>query len=151
VVADAQGIPMHSQRLARREYRLECRHVSEASAFKFARPLLPPLARCCCWFRYSMANTLLFELRVRCFSGPDAERVFPLLVANPRTVQLCSCRPRELKLAPGFIADRAVSGQEPRCWSQKSPISAKTSCGSAANGSMKDIRMARHLRRRHSA
>ena len=35
VVADAQGIPMHSQRLARREYRLECRHASEASAFKF--------------------------------------------------------------------------------------------------------------------
>ncbi len=37
VVADARGIPMHSQRLARKEYRLECRHVSEASAFK-SRP-----------------------------------------------------------------------------------------------------------------
>ena len=46
-----------------------------------------------------MANVLLRKLQVLCVSGHDGDRVFPLFVANPRTVRLCSCRPLRHALA----------------------------------------------------
>ncbi len=42
-----------------------------------------------CRFRFPLANAPLLELHVPCVSGQGGERVFPLFVANPRTVRLC--------------------------------------------------------------
>ena len=44
--------------------------------------------RTSCRFRFAMANALLLELHVGGVSGHGGERVFPLFVANPRTVRL---------------------------------------------------------------
>lgn len=45
-----------------------------------------------CRFRFSMANALLLELHIGGFSGHGGEAVFPLFVADPRTLRLCNSR-----------------------------------------------------------
>ena len=55
-----------------------------------------------------MANALLLELRVRCVSGHDGDRVFLRFVANPRTVRLSRSRGRNWPA--GFALD------EERCF-----------------------------------
>ena len=51
-------------------------------------------AQLCCRFRFSVAKAVLTELRVVGFSAQDGETVFPLFVANPRTVRLCGKKSR---------------------------------------------------------
>ena len=113
------------------------RHTDSTHALRARHALLHSTCR----FRFTMANVLLLELDVRGFSGHGGEAVFPLFVANPRTVRLCRCggippwpnisgRFPRILMSGGLVetTDRSRCPAAPLNYSQQSSTWARLDC-----------------------